>query len=169
MPLESTELKEATSNLFIIDFLNQFKWKQFCGVFASNTIPEDVYTKKEFSIICNLSRYNEEGTHFVSIIKYNNTILYLDPLALYIDLNDDINTFIYRCNCENVLKLQRPIQDMNSWYCGYFCIFFVLFFNRELECRKELTPFVSESEDLIKNDCICLDNIMLIFNECQNK
>ena len=156
------KLKNATSNIFLEDFLRRFKWNDFCGVFSSNSIPPHLHQHVNFSIIVNLSRRNEKGTHFIVIIKRNNTLLYLDPLALYINLNNDINNFIKDCEC-NVIKLTHAIQDMRSWYCGYHCMFLMLFFNKTIQCHNKLIKF--EEKDLLKNDCICLHNLMIMFNE----
>lgn len=145
--MEAIKLNDATSNIFLLDFLGRFKWSHFHGVFASDMIPRGLHSEEEFSIICNLSKSGQKGTHYISIIKYNNIVLYLDPLAMYIDVSD-INKFIDLCACKKVIRLSHPIQDLTSWYCGYFCMFFLLFFNRKLKCREELTPF--EIKDLLR-------------------
>lgn len=157
------KLSNATSNIFLEDLLNRFKWTDFCGVFSSDSIPTHLCEHKNFFIISNISSSKEKGTHFVSIIKKNNIILYLDPLALYINLNEDIDIFIARCKCEKIVKLRQPIQHIKSWYCGYFTVFFLLFFNDTLNCHDKLTAF--EKNELLKNDCICLNNLMIMYNE----
>lgn len=161
--MELTKLNNATSNLFLIDFLNRFEWKHFIGVFSSNSIPPNLHQERDFTIICNLSRLGEPGTHFISIIKRGNSLMYLDPLAMYITLNNDLTNFIESCNCENILKFIHPIQDPTSWYCGYFSLYFSLYFNETLPYHNELTPF--DVNNLKLNDCICLHNLMILYNK----
>jgi hypothetical protein len=159
-------LINATSNIFLSDFLNRFKWDHFQGVFSSDSIPNTLKDMTNFSIICNLSRKDEKGTHFISIIKRGENILYLDPLAIYINLNDDIPKFIASCNCTDIIKLDHPIQSNSSWYCGYFTLFFLLFFNKNIDCRSKLEQFVKEN--LTKNDCISLNNLMIMYVHSSN-
>lgn len=158
----SIKLNNSSSNLFLKDFLDRFKWNQFYGIFSSDNIPVDICQMESFSIICNLSRKNEIGTHFVTIIKNKKIILYLDPLALYITLNNDIDNFIAKCKPDKICKLTKAIQHMNSWYCGYFNMFFLLFFNTTVSCKK---LYCFNEKDLLLNDCICLNNLMLMYSE----
>ena len=153
-------MENATSNIFLYDCMKRFSWSCFWGVFSSNDIPTQLHATSEFNIICNLSRKEEQGTHFIALIRKNNVLMYLDPLALYIELNDDISQFISLCNCSEVIKLTTPVQHWKSWYCGYFCLFFVLYYSDNIVCTK-LKQF--ENENIRKNDCICLHNLSHIF------
>ena len=165
LQLEQMEPPSST-NTFLSGLLNLFEWSEPVGIFSSNRIPPDIKKSKSFTIICNLSRHGEPGTHFVSIIKRGGHLLYLDPLAMYIELNRDISTFIESCNPASVIKLARAVQHPKSWLCGYFCVFFSLLYKETCE-RKDIVQF--EEKHLQKNDCICIRNIakMIENKACQ--
>jgi hypothetical protein len=148
--------EESTSNVFLISMLALFPWSEEHGVFSSDRIPSELASKPQFSIICNLSRSGQAGTHFIAIIRRGEIILYLDPLALYIELNEDISNFISKCNVEKVSKMSQAIQHPKSSYCAYFCLLLLLHFN------PEITAVGTEkfsNKNLKINDCICINNI----------
>lgn len=152
----------STSNIFLSGLLNLFDWREPVGIFSSNNIPESFKKESRFTIICNLSRANQPGTHFVSIIKREDTILYLDPLATYIDFNGDITQFIEDCEVSSIITLKKPIQHEKSWMCGYFCVFFSLLYSKNVHGLK-LEKFVERG--IRKNDCICIRNIARIIEQ----
>lgn len=149
--------ENSTSNIFLISMLSLFPWNEEHGVFSSNGIPPELSSKSRFSIICNLSRTGQAGTHFIAIIRRDSVILYLDPLALYIELNEDISNFIDNCNVEKVSKMDQAIQHPRSAYCAYFCLLLLLHFNPEVSV--EGAEKFSETKLKI-NDCICINNIV---------
>ena len=149
-------MPESTTNAFLLEMLNLFPWSESCGVYASNEMPASLSCQERFSIICNLSRADQPGTHYVSIIRRGDSILYLDPLALYMELNNDITQFINNCNVSEVIKLDKALQHPKSWFCGYFTLFFLLHFNPRISIR-EVEKF--DVNNLRSNDCICLNNI----------
>ena len=153
------EEEPAVSNVFLSSLLNLFKWLEPVGIFSSNNIPPKLKKEEKFTIICNLSRVEQPGTHFVSIIKRGSSILYLDPLATYLDFNGDLSKFIESCSPTSIMRLEKPIQHEKSWLCGYFCVFFSLLYSRNVAGLK-LEKFVEE--DILMNDCICIRNIATI-------
>ena len=71
--------KNGLSNVYLNNLLTPY-CKYFKGVFSCNTIPNFSKNQK-FSCIINLSKENEEGTHYVSIFydtKKLNTLILLD-------------------------------------------------------------------------------------------
>ena len=148
--------EDSTSDAFIKSVMNIFPWSEMHGVFSSDKIPEKLKQEKYFTIICNLSRSGTAGSHFVALIRRDSTILYLDPLALYIELNQDISNFIESCNTAETVKMQQPIQHPDSHYCAYFCLLLSLHFNPKVSIDG-IEKF--SSENLKLNDCICINNI----------
>ena len=58
---------KGLTNVYIETFLHKY-CKKFFGCFSSNNLPTNMTDIDSFSIICNLSKRNEEGTHFITII-----------------------------------------------------------------------------------------------------
>ena len=138
---------KGLSNYFLMDILN--KLVTFNGVFSIDNIPSSVLLKKHYAFICNLSRANEKGSHFITVIKKNNTITIHDSLALnhYPNLKLGNEQLIY--------KYHNPIQEITSSFCGFYCIYFVL--TNLVSNKSVLTPFLKTQ--LHKNDEICIVNI----------
>lgn len=154
-----------TTDIFLKDLLNKFNWDHEVGVVASDELRR-FNICQNFSVISNLSRRSEEGTHFVAFILREKTLLYLDPLNIYVELNKDINDFLswHQQRGVQVCKLSHAIQSLYSNYCGFFSLFFCLLFNKSLEnSRAKYSKF--QKNELIKNDCIVLHNIATAINE----
>ena len=66
---------QGISNKYIEQFMSRFKI-DFKGVFASDEIP--FFPGSNFSLICNLSRKNDKGSHFIAIYVLSKTIIYFD-------------------------------------------------------------------------------------------
>ena len=52
----------------------------FRGTFSFDKIP--MFKEKNFSIIVNLSKENEKGTHFIGISLLKNVIVYFDSYGV---------------------------------------------------------------------------------------
>jgi hypothetical protein len=105
----------------------------FCGTYSCNNIPKDIAKLSIFSIICNIDKVGEIGSHFITIIGRSKRIMYIDPLA-YPCTNKYIAKFLKKAQQYNNRKLEIqnvPIQHPISTYCGYFCMVFVLFFEKD--------------------------------------
>jgi len=102
------------SNVYIDSFLKDFK--NYRGTFSSNNIP--LLSENE-GVICNFSRVNEEGTHFVLIFHKKRTLYYFDSMKIgYIP--DDIKHYFLQYN--TVVDLSKRIQNNFSKLCGFYCI-----------------------------------------------
>lgn len=138
------------SNHYIESIL-QPTCQDFRGVFSSNNIPKYLQNSVKFSIVCNLSKIGELGSHFITIISQPNYVAYIDSLGLPCSVLE-INKFLH--------KLEKPIyfnktqiQDTSSTFCGFFCILFVLHFSISS------TPIKFDNEDLCLNDAFCIEQI----------
>lgn len=140
------------SNLQIERMLKN-KCKLFRGVFSSNNIPLCLKEEKMFSIICNLSKSTEEGSHFITILKVNSTLLYIDPLGSEC-FNSELNEFMMNQNCK-LLHSVTQIQDNASITCGYFCILFCIDFENPHKSR-----IFYKKPFLHKNDMLCMKFIL---------
>ena len=70
---------QGISNKYIEQFMSRFKI-DFKGVFASDEIP--FFPGSNFSLICNLSRKNDKGSHFIAIYVMSKTIIYFDSFGM---------------------------------------------------------------------------------------
>ena len=78
--------EESISNIYIDQLMKKISWS-FRGTFSCNNIP--IFNDENFSLIVNLSREGEIGTHFIAIIISSNQILYFDSFGIQ-NTNDDI-------------------------------------------------------------------------------
>ena len=99
--------------------------KHFLGSFPCDMTPK-ANNKTNFSLIFNLSKHNEKGTHFVSIFANNKVLYYFDPLGNTCK-NKDILKFIEKNKKTRKLRTRFPkIQSDDSIFCGFYCIGFLL-------------------------------------------
>jgi hypothetical protein len=138
------------SNLALEKLLT--KCKTFSGVFSCNNIPIELTQKTRFSLICNLSKNSEVGTHFVAIIAYDDYIIYVDSLG-WSCFNADIINFLKLCSRQVFYNTQK-LQAITSQFCGFYAALYVLHFEMSVEYQKMNS--ISFSSDLKKNDALCV-------------
>jgi hypothetical protein len=90
----------------------------FLGVYPADSIPN--INKFNVSIIFNLSKHYEPGTHYVAVYITNKKIYYFDSYGKPLT-----NKYIKK----NLLKINLPIfyhnrsiQSKNSIFCGFFAL-----------------------------------------------
>lgn len=123
--------------------------KNFLGVFPCDVPPN---FKKDFlSVIYNLSKHNEEGTHFVAMIKCKRKIIYFDSFGKTCE-NKNIIQYMKKFNLPTEYN-KKQIQHDNSSLCGYYCFYFLYICFLQ---RKSLSFFIKlfeiEQKKLLKND-----------------
>ena len=75
-----TRMKEGgISNIYIDDLMKKISCS-FRGTFSIDKIP--TFKDETFSIIVNLSKENEKGTHFIGIMSSKDTIIYFDSYGI---------------------------------------------------------------------------------------
>ena len=75
--------EEGISNIYIDSLMNKIS-RTFYGTFSIDNIPK--INNDVFSVIVNLSKRNEKGTHFIAVSSRKNKIIYFDSLG-----NQNIN------------------------------------------------------------------------------
>ena len=113
------------SNQFIENVGAELIGSSFYGVFPCDAYP--IIKKKNFSIIFNLSKHDEVGSHFIALIKNEKNIYYFDSFGKKCK-NSYILKFMKKFNLP-ILHNGFQVQDRSSSYCGLFCLFFIIFFN----------------------------------------
>lgn len=142
------------SNLYIDDFLKDFH--NFKGTFSSDNIP---LINVNESIICNFSKVNEEGTHFILIFRKKKSIFYFDPIKLGYIPEDIIR---YLSNYNMIKDISVGIQNIRSQLCGYYCI--LAFLSVNISCHFFLNNVIPcFIENRLSNDEKCPDLINEIY------
>jgi hypothetical protein len=146
------------TNVYLEKLARQFAPQTFCGVYSSDTLPRKLATsrRQRFSIICNLSRRHEEGTHFVAVAATSRSVYYLDPTGLPC-VDACIISFLSECGRDTIYFNKQTIQHPMSYFCGYYALLFILRFDRGAGWQTNL--FVCDkrdSADLFANDTLCV-------------
>lgn len=85
-----------------------------------DTLPSKI--RKHESLICNLAKFDEMGTHWICI--YNSP--HLDNIIFYdsfgIMPNKRIEKFLRTSN-KKILMNSSMMQNFKSILCGYYCIY----------------------------------------------
>lgn len=148
------------TNYELEKFCKKIVGKHFLGVFPSDAFPNKFNNEKNSSIIFNLSKSNEKGTHFVAILKKNGKIYYFD-------------SFGEKCTNKNILKNlkintniiyynTKKIQSITSNFCGLYCLAFLIVCQKE---NKSMSNFLNNFKPFYKqNDKIVLK---LILSKCK--
>jgi len=126
-----------------IEFLGKkgLKIKNFLGVYPSDVLP-NIKKKNMFACVFNLSEHDQEGTHFVSVVKLKKKIFYFDSFGKVCD-NDNINKFMNSLKLKIFSNLMK-IQEDSSHYCGLFAIYSVYVL---LTRRKSMSSLQAEFEE----------------------
>ena len=141
--------EEGISNLYIDGLMEKIS-DSFRGTFPIDKIPS--FKDENFSIIVNLSRENEKGTHFIAISSSKNTIVYFDSYGVeHINLNIEKYLKKYR---KKIIFSNIQLQHAFSSHCGFFCISFILSFENNIPLHKFIKMF--HRKDMYLNDYICI-------------
>ena len=70
---------QGVSNLYLDNLMKKIS-KSFRGTFSCDNIP--IFKETSISVISNLSRERDVGSHFVAIFIGDDKIIYFDPFGL---------------------------------------------------------------------------------------
>ena len=153
------------SNFFLTDYISP-RCKNFIGVFSVDNLPSNRLVLP-CSLITNLSKSNEVGTHFIAIyISSTNQLFYFDSFGLIppiwnTPLLQFLKPWLEKDQFQTVLS--HPIQDFTSLFCGWYCAAFCLITSNKLMSIKQFIQLF-EKNSLQKNDLIVTDTIKKIEN-----
>jgi hypothetical protein len=150
---------DGLTNYELEKYCKKYLGKCFIGVYPSDAQPKNFKKRKKVSVIFNLSPHYETGSHFVAILKKNNKLIYFD-------------SFGEKCNNENIIKFLKnitsklyfnlkPIQSKNSYFCGLFCLAFLIICQKKNKSLKHFQNLFPNS--INKNDKIVLNIILSNF------
>lgn len=135
----------GVTNIYISKVLKK-TCSNFIGVFSPDTLPTII--PKKGSIVCNLSNSDEIGSHFITIILQNARVLYIDSFGVPCE-NNDVSSFLSQCQ-KPVFYNTQMLQDVFSPFCGFYCILFCMYYDRE---RSFPLNFYSDQK---LNDALCI-------------
>ena len=143
---------DGISNIYI-DHLMKTISLSFRGTFSLDNIP--TFEEETFSVIVNLSKVGERGSHFIALFILENKIWYFDSFGT-LQINTIIEKYLKKYK-KRILYTKTPIQHPISSHCGFFCISFILCIENKIPPRKFLKMF--HKNKLYINDYICIEII----------
>lgn len=145
------------SNGYLDNLGKKLIGRSFLGVFPCDLSPKTAKQKNYFTIF-NLSKHNEEGTHFISVSVANNKAYYFDPLGDPLS-NPYLIEFLYG---KDTIDLKHKIQDDTSNFCGYFSLAFILCIHLGYTVSEFFNVF--DNQNLLLNDTIVTELIVKSIN-----
>lgn len=150
------ESRNGLTNYELEKYSKKIIGNTFLGVFPSDDFPKLFSTKKNTSVIFNLSKSNESGTHFIAIFKKGKKIYYFDSFG-EICKNKNILKFL-KLHTNTIYCNVKKIQSLTSNFCGLYCLSFLIV------CQKNNKPFsyfLKQFKPIYKkNDKIALNIIL---------
>ena len=122
----------------------------FKGVYSANNIP--FFSDSNVSLICNLSKSYEKGSHYVTIYILSHKILYFDPFGFGC-IGEDICKYLHMYN-KTIIQSKVTIQHPLSFHCAYFCIGFILAIDKKLSMLQYQNMF-NHNNLLINDEIVC--------------
>ncbi len=141
--------EDGISNVYIDTLMEKIS-SSFRGTFSIDNIP--MFTEKSFSIIVNLSKENEKGTHFIGISLFKNVIVYFDSYGVE-TINLTIEKYLKKYR-KKIIHSNIQLQHLFSSHCGFFCISCILCLENNIPFHKFLKIF--HKKDLYLNDYISI-------------
>lgn len=130
----------------------------FKGVYPSDSFP--IIKKKDelfFSVIFNLSPHNEDGSHFIAVVKKQNNFYYFDSFG------DPCNVISLKNNLSNItskiIYSAKQIQDSKSIYCSLFCLAFILHVQKNVS--NNIISFLKLFDNELKMNDRIVKNIVI--------
>ena len=149
--------ENGISNVYIDKLMEKIS-RSFRGTFSIDNIP--VFEDDVFSVIINLSKQNEIGTHFIAVYVLENKIIYFDSFGNQLN-NSSLKRYLKKYKKPIILsKIQ--IQNLLSSHCGFFCIAFILCIENGITLDDFLKKFYRKKLHL--NDYICVKIIKIFIN-----
>ena len=149
--------ENGISNVYIDKLMEKISIS-FNGTFSIDNIP--VFNDDVFSIIINLSKQNEIGTHFIAVYVLENKIIYFDSFGNQLN-NSSLKRYLKKYE-KSIIFSNIQLQNLLSSHCGFFCIAFILCIENNITLDNFLKKFYRKKLHL--NDYICVEIIKIFIN-----
>jgi hypothetical protein len=146
----------GVTNSTLDNFFKQLCLNSYRGMYHwDKIIPKEIADEPNFIFVLNTLR------HFVLIVGTPGNIAYIDPAAGKISKDQEISRFLKLCKEKGrtLSENKRQIQANNSFFCGFFCLLWGIYFDRNLNHKLVFSKRVS-----LKNDQICLRWLLRFVN-----
>lgn len=107
------------TNIQLEKFGKKILGKHFLGVYPSDSMPR-VSNVNNSSIIFNLSKHTEPGSHFVAVFFSDGKIYYFDSFGKKLT-NHYIKKHLKKFNLP-IFFHNRTIQHIDSVFCGFYAL-----------------------------------------------
>ena len=125
----------------------------FRGVFASDTLPVLLPQGQPHTIVVNLDHSQKEGSHWCAIfISAYGVGIYFDPIGLPPFVHN-IRHFLEK-NCSSYQCNDMVIQNILSYTCGLYCIYFLRKMIRGVSLR-EFQSYFKAINTHFNDEMIC--------------
>jgi len=94
--------------------------KTFMGVYPCDAKPRLPKNNNNCSIIFNLSKHTEKGSHYVAVYIKRKEILFFDSYGKKLS-NKYIINFLKKLK-KPILYQTKKIQHTDSIFCGFYCL-----------------------------------------------
>ena len=122
---------------------------RFLGVFPYDLFPINVkMSKKPVSFIINLDKSSDPGSHFVCIYIDKEKLEYMDSYGMEPFLPRIKNFVRTQAKKKKYIFNEKMIQKLDSRFCGYYCLGFLLSKDLKMSMKK----FISNFPDVLHND-----------------
>ena len=150
--------ENGISNVYIDKLMKKISSRSFNGTFSIDNIP--VFDDDVFSIIINLSKQNEIGTHFIAVYVLENKILYFDSFGNQVN-DSSLKRYLKKYR-KSIIFSNIQLQNLLSSHCGFFCVAFILCIENGMSLDNFLKQFYRNNLHL--NDYICVNIIKIFIN-----
>ena len=143
------------TNKELEDLCKFFFKENFLGVYPCDVLPNKNFEK--FSVIFNLSKHYENGSHFISVTGNKRKIIYFDSFG---EPCDNEHILKYMKSFKKPIKVSKQqLQSVHSNFCGLYCLYFLIrCFLKNESLKNFLNHFGIKS--LMKNDKLLLKYIL---------
>ena len=155
-----TKIKEKKKKLtakFITESLKCSPF--FLGCYAENQLKTLTVTTFPCFLIVNVDSTEMNGSHWLAIGIFRETIEIFDPLGFTIfnwaRVPCDLLDFLHRMSLSREVKVSPRIQSNTSSYCGFYCIFYIIL-RRFTVLRKIVSRFNTLIARMAENDNVLI-------------
>ena len=100
----------------------------YLGTFAVNELDSLFISHYPSFIIINLDERSNDGTHWIAVGMYLNSVYICDSLGAIVPSSKfptKLINFLYRVGFRRDFYITQQLQSSSSTSCGLYCIFFI--------------------------------------------